>query len=169
MAVGQYFIGKPVISVKEGKRVGTVKDLFVDSALRNVVGVYLGAEGLFNRRGLCVDRDNVVVYGADAVLIKEAGAVVDSTPACDAAIWVRLNRLHALEAATAGGTRVATIEDVILDADMRVLGFSLSRIYVSGPVAEKRAIAREAVTHIDVDLGLTIDLSVAEAQDLSLS
>ena len=169
MALGQYFVGKPVISVKEGKRVGTVKDLFVDSELRSVVGVYLGPEGLFNRRGLCVDRDNVVVYGADAVLIKQADAVTDSTPACDAAIWVRLGRVHALEATTPGGTRVATIDDVILDEQMHVLGFSLGRTHVSGPVAEKRAIAREAVLQIDMDTGITIDLSVAEAQSLSMA
>jgi len=166
MRPGKDLIGKPIISIDQGRRIGTVKDLFVDSDVRAVVGIYLGTEGFFSRKGLCVDRDNVVVYGQDAVLVRHSDAVVDSTPACESAIWRRADALHGQEVVTAGGTRVGTVDDILLDDQMRVIGFMLSRTYLTGPVADRRAIVREAVTDIQGDDVMIVDLSVAEQQPL---
>ena len=40
------------------------------------------------------------------------------------------------------------IEDVILDDQGRVLGFALGKVYMQGPLSERKAISREAITNL---------------------
>lgn len=50
---------------------------------------------------------------------------------------------------------------------MRVIGFRLLRVFVEGPIAERRAVVREAVVEPgNEDEVMIIDLSKAESQDL---
>jgi hypothetical protein len=63
--------------------------------------------------------------------------------------------------------KVGTIDDVILDEAMRVIGFRLLRVFVEGPIAERRAAVREAVIEAgDEDKVMIIDLGKAERQSL---
>jgi uncharacterized protein YrrD len=166
MLLARDFIGKPVISVDKGKQLGTVKDLFVDADLRAVVGVYLGTEGLFSRKGMCVDRENVLVYGVDAVLVRRSDAVVDATLACESAMWLRRDQFHGQQLATAGGTKVGVVDDLILDEEMHVAGLLLGRVFVQGPVATNRAVARAAIVALGKENAITVDLGIAEQQSL---
>jgi hypothetical protein len=68
---------------------------------------------------------------------------------------------------TPAGTRVGAISDVLLDDETRIVGFMLSRVQMSGPLAEHPVIPREAV--IDTgheDQVMTIDLALAEQHSL---
>ena len=59
------------------------------------------------------------------------------------------------------------IEDVILDKDARVLGFTLGKVYAAGPLAERKAVARQAVTALgSKEVPMTIDLVQAEALEI---
>ena len=59
---------------------------------------------------------------------------------------------------------------VILDKHGRTLGFSLSHAFVSGPIAENRAVACHAVQDVgNEDGAMTIDLQLAEQQQLSVT
>jgi hypothetical protein len=70
---------------------------------------------------------------------------------------------------TEGGTKVGSIDDVLLDENMQIVGYSLMRIQVEGPVAEKRAIAREAILELKgEEEAMIIDLGKAERQALKL-
>ncbi|MBC8249335.1 MAG: PRC-barrel domain-containing protein [Anaerolineales bacterium] len=167
MQAGKDLIGKQIISISDGRQLGTVKDLYLDSSLNLVVGVYLGAQGLFSRKSLLIERNNVMVFGVDAILAKHADAVTDSSKAVEWAKWIRRDKLQGWQVATAGGTKVGTIDDVILDEAMRVIGFRLLRVFVEGPIAERRAVAREAVIEAgNEDEVMIIDLSKAERQSL---
>ena len=169
MQSGEELKGKMVISVDEGRRLGTVRDLYLDSDLRSVVGVYLGPEKMLSRKTLCIDAESVTIFGIDAVLVTQSDVIKDATPACESAVWLRRDELQGRQIATAGGTKVGTVDDVILDEQMNICGFALGRIFVEGPVAEHRAIGREAVTRIDHEKELlVIDLSAAEGQTLSV-
>jgi uncharacterized protein YrrD len=163
---GKYHIGKPVISVTEGRELGTVKDLYVDSQLTSVVGIYLGSEGLLRRKQHCVERGNVAVFGVDAVLVTEDDVIIDGAPACEANTWLRRDRLPGRMIATAGGTQVATIDDIIVDDEMQVVGIQLGRIFVEGPATENRSIIREAVVDVGDETAMIIDLTLAERQRL---
>jgi uncharacterized protein YrrD len=160
------YVGKPVISVTEGRNVGTVKDVYLDSQLTGVVGIYLGSEGLLSRKELCIDRETVAVFGVDAVLVTGDDVVIDAGPACEANTWLRRDDLPGRMVATAGGTQVGTIDDVIVDDEMRVVGIQLGRIYVEGPATQNRSIIREAILDVGGETAMIIDLEVAERQRL---
>ena len=115
MFTGKYHIGKPIISVSDGRRLGTLKDLYVDLELTQVVGVSLGSEGLFSRKELCVERSNVLVFGVDAILVKQDDVIVDGAPTCELGTWLRRDQLPGRQIATSGGTLVGTVDDIILD------------------------------------------------------
>jgi hypothetical protein len=56
------------------------------------------------------------------------------------------------------------IDDVILDAETRVLGFLLGRVHVQGPLAERKTIAREAVSKLgSKDAPMQVVLAQAES------
>lgn len=167
MQAGKDLIGKPIISISDGRQLGTVKDLYLDSGLNLVTGVFLGPQGLFSRKSLLIDRNDVMVFGVDVILAKHSDAVTDSSKAAQWAKWIRRDKLQGRQVATAGGTKVGTIDDVILDEAMRIVGFRLLRVFVEGPIAERRAVVREAVVEPgNEDEAMIIDLSKAESQDL---
>ena len=166
MHSAKFYIGKPVISVTDGRRLGTVKDLYLDSDLTTVVGVYLGSEGLLSRRQHCIARASVTVFGIDAILVAHSDVVADAAPACEAGTWLRRDRLPGRPVSTPGGTRVGTVDDVILDEETRVVGVQLDRVFVEGPVSDNRAIVRAAVTDVGNEGAMIIDLSMAERQQL---
>ena len=49
---------------------------------------------------------------------------------------------------TDGGTKIGSVSDILIDAQNNVIGFSLGKIQVQGPIAEAKAIARAAVTDL---------------------
>lgn len=167
MRLAKDLIGKPIISISDGRQLGTVKDLYLDSYLTGVAGVYLGPVRLLGRRARLIHGKDVMVYGVDAVLVRNAQTAADSGAVPEWSTWVRRDRLHGRRAATAGGTRVGTIDDAILDESMQIIGFRLARVLVEGPIEERRALVRSAV----VDVGnendvMIVDLTKAEWQGL---
>jgi len=167
MQAGKDLIGKPIFSISNGRQLGTVKDLYLDTGLNLVTGVFLGPQRLFSRKSLLIERSNVMVFGVDAILAKHSEAVTDSSKAAEWAKWMRRDRIQGRQVATVGETKVGTIDDVILDEAMRIIGFSLLRVFVEGPIAENRAVVREAVIEAgNEDDVMIIDLSKAERQSL---
>ena len=51
--------GKPLISITDGKKLGEVKDLYLDQDMRQVAAVFLGKEGLISRKALVIPRSAV--------------------------------------------------------------------------------------------------------------
>ena len=167
MQAGKDLIGKPIFSISNGRQLGTVKDLYLDTGLNLVTGVFLGPQRLFSRKSLLIERSNVMVFGVDAILAKHSEAVTDSSKAAEWAKWMRRDRIQGRQVATVGETKVGTIDDVILDEAMRIIGFRLLRVFVEGPIAENRAVVREAVIEAgNEDDVMIIDLSKAERQSL---
>jgi len=59
---------------------------------------------------------------------------------------------------------VGVIGDVIVDPTGHITGFALSKVYVEGPLAEKRVISRTVVLDIGQEDGrMTVDLAKLEA------
>jgi hypothetical protein len=71
------------------------------------------------------------------------------------------------EVITEGEHRVGTIGDVILDENANVIGFKFDQVFVQGPLAEQRRIARAAITHLgDKNNPMTTVLEQAESLDV---
>lgn len=158
-------IGKTIVSVDDGRRIGTVRDVYLDPDLQWLAGIHLGTEGLISRKSLLIPRQAVAVFGVDYVLASHSDVVREKKELPEAESWLRLDNLEGREVDTTGGTKIGVIGDVILDEQARIVGFSLSRVFVEGPVAESRTIYQDAVVdHGHEDGLMTIDLTTAEAQ-----
>jgi uncharacterized protein YrrD len=168
MRIGNDLIGKPVISITDGKYLGDVKDLYFDRGVENITAVFMGSEGLFRKKTFFVKRESVHVFGLDAILVKDSDVVLDSAQYAPAADWLRRDDLKGRAIDTPGGTKVGKLGDVIVDEEARVIGVSLSRISVEGTIAEKRSISRAAVLDMGQEDGIvTVDLKQAELLELA--
>jgi sporulation protein YlmC with PRC-barrel domain len=169
MRLGKDLVDKPIYSITEGRLVGRVKDLYLDSNLERIVGLYLGSEGIFNRRDMIVNRERVKLFGVDAILTDDSDIVLDEAQVDDLDTWVRRQDLSGRDVDTPGGTRVGIIGDIIIDDAGAVTGFKLGRVFVEGPITRKQAVAREVVVDTGaVDGVMTIDLPQAEQHSLSI-
>ncbi len=155
---------KLVISLSDGKKLGEIEDLYLDPDLREVVGLYLGSEGLIKRKDKFLPRAAVQLTGMDAWLVADSGSVTTTDKIPEISTLTLIENLRGREVQTTGGTKLGIIDEVLLDADLLVLGFGLGKVFIQGPLAEKKFIVRSSVS----DLGgpetpMIADLSLAEA------
>jgi uncharacterized protein YrrD len=139
---------KPLISMTDGKKLGEIKGLYLDGDMRQVAGVFLGSEGFIKRKAQAIVRSDVQVYGIDAWLVTGPDKVAALTDMPDSSSFILVSDLKGREIQTEGGTKLGVVEDVILDKEARVLGFTLGQVYAEGPLAEKKHIVREAITDL---------------------
>lgn len=163
MRLGKDLIGKSIISMTDGRLLGTVKDIYINDELYWLTGIHIGSEGFLKRKSLLISRDSVVVFGIDAILVKTPDVIIEEQDAPEFETWLRLNKLRGRDVDTPGGTKVGVIGDVILGEEGHVTGFALSKVFVEGPIAQQGTIPREAL--IDTgndDDAMTIDLPKVE-------
>ncbi len=166
MRLGKDLLNKPIISITDGRNLGAVKDIYLDSQLSQITGVYTGSEGLVRRKHFMIPSESVVIFGIDVILVKNRDVIVQEDERPEAAAWVRLSKLKGRQVDTRGGTKVAAIGDIIMGEQGEVTGFSLSKVYVEGPVAERGRIQREAMLDPGNEDGvMTIDLTKAEGAE----
>jgi uncharacterized protein YrrD len=169
MRPGKDFVGKPIYSITDGQHLGNVKDLLLDVELNSVKAIFVGQEGLFKRKALLIPIDRVAVLGVDAILTYSSDAVTDSNELLDAQKWLRREELQGRDVDTPGGTKVGVIGDVMVDRAAQITAFTLSRTYVTGPVAENRLVPKAAVVDSgSADGAMTVDLTKAEQADEAL-
>jgi sporulation protein YlmC with PRC-barrel domain len=160
-------LNKPLISITDGKKLGEIKDVYLDQDMRQVAAVFLGKEGLVNRKTLVMARSAVQVFGIDAWLASGSDKVMEEEDLPESGTFTLLGELRGREIQSEGGTKVGVIEDVILDDQGGVLGFALGRVYMQGPLAERKAIAREAITNLgSKNKPMTTVLEEAESRTL---
>lgn len=163
MRNGKELIGKPIYGITDGRQVGSVKDLYVDLDLRLLKGIYLGREGLINRKIRFITRENVAVFGIDAVMTTQSDVIDDNSQLPEVDVWLRREDIQGREVETSGGTKVGTVGDLLFDEQAQVAGVSLSRIHVAGPIAEKKILLRSAIIEPGGREGaMIVDLSMAE-------
>lgn len=164
MITSKQLSSKPVITISDGKRLGEVKDLYLDADVRRAMGIYLGTEGLIKRKELIIPREAIQVSGVDVWLVSDNEAVTSKDQVPDSAGFTLVGNLKGREIQTDGGTKLGTVEDVLLDNNLNVLGFSLGKVYAQGPIAERKTIARDAITSLgSKDEQMVADLAQAES------
>ena len=164
MRFGKDLTNKPIISLTDGRFLGNVKDLYLDEELNWITGIYLGSEGLLKRSHNLIDRENVVVFGIDAILVKKADVITTEKEHPTAEAWLRFGKLRGREVDTPGGTKVGTIGDIIIGSEGDVTGFVLAKVFVEGPIAQEGQIPREGLVDTgSLDGVMTIDLPKVEA------
>jgi len=169
MRLGKSLIGNPVFDVNDGRRLGTVKDLYLDDDLTYVTGLYLGREGLLRPTPVFVNSDDIALFGLDAVLAKSTATVYEGDEMPTPTNWLRLDQLRGREVNTPGGTKIGRVDDVLLDETACVSGFSLTHLSVKGPIAESKAVTRDVLIDTGSEDGvITIDLPQAEREEVKV-
>ena len=171
MFLGKDIIGNPVITVNDGRSIGRIKDIYLSADCQLVTGIYLGTEGLFSRKSFLIKSEDITTIGQDAILVKHADVIHEEGKLAETEeTWLRRDELQGRPVDTSGGTKVGKIGDVLINEEGQVLGFSLSYVYVDGPIAENRSVAIHTVQDVGHEDGaMTIDLQRAEEQDLSMA
>jgi sporulation protein YlmC with PRC-barrel domain len=113
---------KPLVSITDGKKVGEIKGLYLDADMRQVAGIYLGSEGILKRKALALPRNAVQVFGIDFWLVSGSETVMMLEEILDSVTFTLASDLRGREIQTEGGTKLAVLEDVLLDSEARVLG-----------------------------------------------
>jgi uncharacterized protein YrrD len=153
----------PIYSITEGKQLGEIKDLYLDNALNRVVAVHLGKEGIISRKALAIERSRITLLGLDAWFAADSDAVTEEKNIPELSGTVLVDSLRGRIVATSGGTKIGEIGDVLIDSQGRVTGFSLWKVHVQGPIAERKSITRTAVTSLgDKESPMIVDLAHAE-------
>jgi uncharacterized protein YrrD len=166
MRLGKDLVGKQIISITDGRSLGAAKDIYMSNELDAITGIYLGSEGLIKRKHFLITRAEVIVFGIDAILVRASDVIAEENDLPESVAWVRLSKLNKREVDTPGGTKVASIGDIILGEQGDITGFALSRVYVEGPIEKNGTIPRTAVIDTGAEDGvMTIDLTRAENPD----
>ncbi len=164
MRLSRELDGKPIISIADGRILGKTKDVYLDPELNFVAGFYVGTEGLIKRKNLVIKREDVVLLGIDAILVKNADVVTDDRELPEAKLWVRQDTLDGRQVDTAGGTKLGIAGDVVVDQTGNIIEIALSRVMVEGPLAEKRNIPRAAVVDVGKEDGhMLVDMGKLES------
>lgn len=164
MITSKELSNKPLISITDGKKLGEIKGLYLGLDMRQMAGIFLGTEGFINRKVLAIPRSAVQVYGIDVWLVSGPDKVTALEDLPDSATYTLVSDLRGREVQTEGGTKLAIVEDVLLDSEARVLGFTLGKVYAEGPLADRKIIVREAITDLgSEDKPMTVILAQAES------
>ena len=168
MATASQLHNKPLIRVSDGVQLGTISDLYLDYELHRITAIHIGSEGVIRRTALALNRDAITVLGVDAWLASAPANVVPLSDIDGSDTFVRISLLRGREILTEGGTPIGTIGDVILDEKGNVLGFALSRVAVQGPLAERKTIARDAISALG-DQRSPMTATLARAEEIALN
>ena len=160
--------GRLLISVTEGKNLGELKGIFFDDKLEHGLAAYLGKSGILSRKEWLLDLKHIQLFGVDAWLVAGSAAALSREEFTGAESFVLAEELYGREVQTDGGTRIGTIKDLVVDARFKVLGFSLAKVFVQGPLAESMSIARAAVSALG-DKRLPMIASLEQAEKLGLT
>lgn len=167
MQEGKTLMDKSVVSVDEGRLVGTIKSLYVDRELTTLRAVGLAGKGMFNRQKMLVQREPIVMFGRDALFVKQSNVAVEDGQLAEFGSWLRLADLKGRRIETPGGTKIGTIGDILHDQQGQILGFTFDQLLVQGTLADKGYLSRGCVVEVATPEELmTIDLTKAEQQTI---
>lgn len=165
MRLGKDLLNRPVITIDDGRLLGRVQDIYIDPEMTAVAGLYLGSQGLLKRRAQLIDREDVVVFGVDAILARTAGVITDDHEHPPAKLWQRRDDVTGRDVNTPGGTKLGVAGDLVVDESGVITAVALSRTFVEGPLATKRAIDRRFILDVgSKESPMTADLAALEAE-----
>jgi uncharacterized protein YrrD len=164
-------INQPLVSITDGKLVGEIKDFYFDTQGAQMVAVVIGQKGLINPKSLIIEREAIQLFGQDVWLLRDADVVQELSKESGETRYQFMHDITGREITTSGETKVGTVGDVWLDEEARVVGFGLDKVFMKGPIAEKKYIPLQAVQEWGVramglgghDNPMVVDLSVIES------
>lgn len=167
MATAKELRKKQVIASLEGKNLGKIKDVYLDPNITRVTALSLGSNGLIMRKQLVVESSKLQSCGVDTCMIPRADLLVELNKVTGYREFISARELEGRHIVSEGGTEIATVDGILLDDDFHVIGFTLGKMPESGPIASRKAIAREAISSIGGKDGPMIT-TMANAESMEL-
>jgi uncharacterized protein YrrD len=114
---------------------------------------------LLSRTTKVVPASAVQVWGEDIILVSGPDIFVnrDALPCHDQCLSV-VNQINGREVVGQDGTRIGVLNDVLIDNRGHLVGYDLSRVDITGPVAKSKRIGMEATHALGPDV-LVVDES----------
>ena len=154
---------KPIYSVTDGRKLGEIKDVYLDAGAASLVAILVGKEGVFARKSLVLPRTAIRTIGVDCWLAHGEAEVIGLDELDGYEDFLLVGDLRKRELETTGQTKIGSVGDVVLDEDDGVRGFALARVHVQGPIAEAKMVALEAVNSFgDKKTPMLVDMQKAE-------
>jgi uncharacterized protein YrrD len=157
--------GLAVISIKDGEKLGTIDQVFVDAGAKRIVGfaVRHGGGRLFpsveEQAPELIDVDDVHAVGPDAVTLSDKGAIRGDQTRARLDQLMNLDDLTKLKTVTEGGTALGTVASAEVDDR----SFALRELEVSaGFFASNRHLPIGQVVSIGHDLVVVDDAVAAD-------
>jgi uncharacterized protein YrrD len=142
-----------IISISNGEIVGQISDVLIDAQTRAVSALLSTEGGLLSRTTKVVPASEVHVWGEDVILVTGTDIFVnrDALPCHDQCLSVA-NQIKGREVVGQDGTRIGTLNDVLIDNRGCLVGYDLSKVDISGPIAKSKRIGVEATHALGPDV-----------------
>ncbi len=155
---------KSIFVISDGRRLGDIKDLYIDATGQWIVAIFLGKEGVFSRRSLVLPVQSIQVPGVDCWLAAPAAEVVELSALEGHEHFMLVSDLRGREVATERQTRIGTVGDLVIGPRGEVAAIALGKVHVQGPLAQHGSIPRSAVISFgDKKSPVVINMAAAEA------
>jgi uncharacterized protein YrrD len=127
MRKGKTVVGQHLLSLNDGRRIDSVKDLVISAGNDAIVALVVDEGGLLSSSKV-VPLENVSSFGKHAVVIDDSSAIVSASADPDTkAILDRKDSLLGKKVYTDHGQQMGTISDMYFDETSgRILGFEVS-------------------------------------------
>lgn len=160
--------GRSIVSVTNGQIVAKVEEILIDPTTRQVAAVITSKGSLLKREpGIeVIPGDAVQVWGRDVILVKRPEVIVKKDTLPGHEDWLTVSdQIKGHDVVGTDGTRIGQLNDVIIDAAGQLVGYSLARVFIQGPVAQSKRIAAKATRALGGDVLLVEPTEMVEASE----
>jgi uncharacterized protein YrrD len=154
--------GRAIVSIQNGKKIGSVSDVVVDADKLEVAGLVLSKGTLFDRESLMIPAEQVQVWGQDVILVRSHDLPQEQMTVPEGKRWIYTeDNLRGRYVVSVDGKRIGQINDIIISPDGKLQAYQLSQVYVEGPLQESKRINASSTHSLGEDV-----LIVNSVQDL---
>jgi uncharacterized protein YrrD len=145
-------IGKPIISVTNGQKIGSVADIMVDPDRLVLSALVTSKGGLLSRKIEAIRATEVQVWGIHAILVKDPDVILKEDELYDRDAWMSFaDDLKSRDIVSLDGARVGPIKDILIDLHGKLAAYELARFYQEVEGLEEKRIPVEATQSLGKD------------------
>lgn len=147
----------PIVSYPNGKIIAKVTDMMISPTTRSVSALLSTEGGLLSRTTKVIGATEVLVWGDDMIIVNGPDVFInkDQIPCHEECLSVA-GQIKGRAVVGQNGTRIGVLNDILIDNEGRIVGYDLSKVEISGPVASTKRIGVEATHALGPDV-LVID------------
>ena len=121
-------MGKAVISVSNGQKLGSVQDILIDPQQMRVAALVLSRGGVFNRDVIAIPVSDVQAWGVHAIMVDRPDVAARRDQLPQNSGWVSAtDQLYGRPLLSSDGTKIGEVEDVEIDGNGNLSAYQLGK------------------------------------------